>query len=226
MPLRADMLAYRKPEPGKDCWIKDNILPDPYAVVERCYNKPFWMLGSPWRNEPWPGIRAPEALLPSELDIIKDWVKTQIGVAEIRPQSDTPTRYSSHNYVQIVGGNEGVARPHVDSTSECDYASVLYLHPCPPTKHAGTSIYRLRLPDGTLGGNICPPEYDSLSKIPGLEKMDLSMWQEELEVECVFNRISLYKSDFVHSATSYFGSDHQLYSKRITVTFFWKVLAG
>ena len=112
----------------------------------------------------------------------------------------------------------------MDSSKLCNYAAVLYLHPYPPTKHSGTSFYRLRLPDGTLGGNICPPPYESLAQVPGFEQgSDLTMWEEDLEVPNVFNRLLVYKSDIVHSATSYFGWDHEPGSKRMTAVFFWMV---
>lgn len=224
MPLSADTLPYRKPELGKHYWIKDAILPDPYKVAERCFNKPAWTMGSPWRHEAWPGMRAPDALLPEELVLVENWVKDQIGATALRKQEDPPEGVSGHNHVQIVGGGDGVARPHVDSSRVCNYAGVLYLHPYPPTKHAGTSFYRLRLPDSTLGGNICPPPYESLSQVPGFEKgSDLTMWEEDVEVPNVFNRLLVYKSDIVHSATAYFGWAHELGSKRIAVVFFWKV---
>ena len=80
-------------------------------------------------------------------------------------------------------GAGAVARPLVDSSKLCDYAGVLYLHPYPPTKHSGTSFFRLKLPDGALGGNICPHHYESLRDVPGLEKgSDLTMWEEDVEV--------------------------------------------
>ena len=224
MPLRPDTLPYRKPEVSKHYWIKDNILPNPFEVAERCFNKPSWTLGSPLRHEAWPGIRAPEALLPQELAAVENWVAAQIGVKALRSQQDPVGGVSGHNYVQIVGG-DAVARPHVDSSKLCDYAGVLYLHPYPPTKHAGTSFFRLKLPDGTLGGNICPPSYESLSQVPGLEKgSDLTMWEEDIEVPNAFNRLLVYKSDIVHSATSYFGWQHDLGSQRIAVVFFWKTV--
>lgn len=226
MPLRADTLPYRKPEPGKDYWIKDNILPDPYTVVERCFNKTAWTLGSPWKDEAWPGMRSPDALLPSELAIVEEWVRQQTGVKALRAQGDPANAVSGHNYVQVVGGGDGVSRPHVDSSKLCNYAAVLFLHPYPPTKHSGTSFFRLKLPDGTLGGNICPPPYESLSQVPGFEQgSDLTFWEEDIEVPNVFNRLLMYKSDIVHSATSYFGWDHELGSKRITAVFFWKTVA-
>ena len=226
MPLRPDTLPYRKPEVSKHYWIKDNILPNPFEVAERCFNKPSWTLGSPLRHEAWPGIRAPEALLPLELAAVEDWVAAQIGVKALHPQQEPVGGVSGHNYVQIVAG-DAVARPHVDSSRLCDYAGVLYLHPYPPTKHAGTSFFRLKLPDGTLGGNICPPSYESLSHVPGLEKgSDLTMWEEDIEVPNVFNRLLVYKSDIVHSATSYFGWQHDLGSQRIAVVFFWKTVSA
>jgi len=224
MTLRPDTLPYRKPELGKHYWIKDHILPNALEIAERCFNKSAWIMGWPWRAEAWPGMRAPDALLPDELRRIEDWVKQQIGAKDLHPQGEPPAGVSGHNHVQIVGGGNGVARPHVDSSKLCTYAAVLYLHPYPPTRHAGTSFYRLCLPDGTLGGNICPPPYESLAQIPGFEKgSDLTMWAEDLEIHNVFNRLVLYKSDIVHSATSYFGWDHELGSKRMTAVFFWMV---
>src|SRR5438552_7137456 len=106
MPLRAATLPYRKPELGKHYWIKDNILPDAFPVVERCLNKTEWTMGAPWRPEPWPGMRAPDALLPEELAVVEDWVKSQIGVKALRPQGAPVNGVSGHNYVQIVGGGE------------------------------------------------------------------------------------------------------------------------
>src|SRR2546429_3101404 len=80
MALKLATLPYRKPELGKHYWIKDNILPDAFPVVERCLNKTEWTMGAPWRSEPWPGMRAPDALLPEELAVVEDWVKSHIGV--------------------------------------------------------------------------------------------------------------------------------------------------
>ena len=226
MSLRADTLPYRKPELGTHYWIQDDILPDPDRVAKRCFSKDAWVLGSPWRQEPWPGMRAPDALTPEELAIVENWVLSHIKVAALRPQGAPLDGVSAHNQAQLVGGGDAVARPHVDSSKLCDYAGVLYLHPCPPTKHSGTSFYRLRLPDGSLGGNICPPPYESLSQIPGLQQSDLSMWEEDLEVHNVYNRLLVYKSDIIHSATSYFGWSHEILSKRLTVIFFWKTVKG
>ena len=225
MPLRPDILPYRKPELGKDYWIKDGILPNALGVAERCFNKASWTLGSPWKPEPWPGMRASEALLPDELMVIEDWVRAQIGVKALRSQQDPKGGVSGHNYVQLVGGADAVARPHVDSSKLCDYAGVLYLHPYPPTKHAGTSFFRIKYPDGTRGGNLCPAHYESLNQVPGLEGgSDLTMWEEDVEVHNVFNRLLVYKSEIVHSATSYFGWHHELGSLRMTVVFFWKTV--
>ena len=226
MSLRPDTLPYRKLELGKDYWIKDGILGDPDSVAQRCFSKPAWILGAPRRQEPWPGMRAPDALEQRELAVLEEWVLAQIKVTALQGQDSPPDRLTGHNNAQLVGGADAVSRPHVDSSTLCDYAAVLYLHPCPPTKHSGTSFFRLRLPDGTLGGNICPTAYESLSQIPGFEQSDLTQWEEELEVPNVYNRLLLYKSDIVHSATSYFGWDHEVFSKRLTAVFFWKTVKG
>lgn len=38
-------LTYRKPQLGRDYWIKDDILADPLAVSQRCYAQSAWELG-------------------------------------------------------------------------------------------------------------------------------------------------------------------------------------
>lgn len=222
MPLDAHILPYRKPILGQDYWVKDHILPDPDTAARRCFQITEWLQGSPWRPEPWPGWRAPHALTPDELTIVEQWVLSQIQVTSLRAQGTPEQGVSGHNHAQLVGGGHAVSRPHVDSSALCDYAGVLYLHPCPPTIHSGTSFFRLKRSDGTLGGNICPKPYQSLAHIPGLEASDMSMWEEDVEVTNVFNRLVVYKSDMIHSATSYFGWDAEILSKRLTVVLFWK----
>jgi len=219
-----DKLLYRKLELGKDYWVEDNVLPNALEVAQRCISKSTWTLGAPWRPEPWPGMRAPHALTLDEVARVEAVLRSGLGITKrLRPQTDSEAGISGHNHIQVVGGGEGVARPHVDSAKICDYAGVLYLHPAAPTPHCGTSFYRLRLPDGRLGGNICPPEYESISQIPGMEYMDPTMWEEEIEIPYSFNRLLVYKSDIVHSATSYFGWGHELASKRMAAVFFWKL---
>lgn len=220
------LLPYREPKSGQDYWIEDNVLPNALEIAQRCVSKSIWTLGSPWRPEPWPGMRAPDALTPSELLTVEQHVIKGLGLQALLPQEATEMGISGHNHIQIVGGEEGVARPHVDSAKICDYAAVLYLHPNPPTPHSGTSFFRLKGDGGKPDGNVCPREYDSLSQIPGIPReMDPTMFEEILEVPYVFNRLLAYKSDLIHSATSYFGWSHQLASKRMAVVFFWKAVA-
>ena len=218
------VLPYRELEAGRDYWVEDNILPNALEVAQRCISKTTWTLGAPWRPEPWPGMRAPNALTAEELAYIENCIINRFQIKTLLPQSDSDMGISGHNHIQIVGGADGVARPHVDSAKICDYAAVLYLHPSPPTPHAGTSFYRLKGEDGTLDGNACPREYESLSQVPGIsQEMDPTMFEEISEVPYVFNRLLAYKSDLIHSATSYFGWGHELASKRMAVVFFWKV---
>lgn len=219
-----NLLPFRDPQLGRDYWIEDQILPNALEIAQRCISKPTWTLGSPWRQEPWPGMRASHALTPEELAYVEQCVRERFRLPPLLPQSDNETGLSGHNHIQIVAGSEGVARPHVDSAKICDYAAVLYLHPNPPTPHAGTSFYRLNGKDGSLDGNVCPRDYESLSQVPGLPRdMDPTMFTEILEVPYVFNRLLAYKSDLIHSATSYFGWSYELASKRMAVVFFWKV---
>ncbi|MYA28706.1 MAG: hypothetical protein F4Z24_05265, partial [Nitrospira sp. SB0666_bin_27] len=60
--------------------------------------------------------------------------------------------------------------------------------------------------------------------VPGMpQEMDPTLFEEILEVPYAFNRLLAYKSDLIHSATSYFGWGTELASKRMAVVFFWKV---
>ena len=160
-------LHFRDLELGKDYWVEDDVLPNPLEVAQRCIANSTWTLGSPWRPEPWPGMRAPNALTKEELQQIEACVQKGLGLEALLPQSTEEMEISGHNHIQICGGAEGVARPHVDSAHTCDYAAVLYLHPNPPTSHCGTSLYRLHLPGEEPGGNVCPRQYESLSQVPG-----------------------------------------------------------
>ena len=57
-------LPFREPRLGQDYWIEDNILPNALEVAQRCIANSTWTLGSPWRPEPWPGMRAPMPFCP------------------------------------------------------------------------------------------------------------------------------------------------------------------
>jgi hypothetical protein len=216
--LKPGVLLYEKPELGRHYFIKDNALEKPLEVSRRCLTKDRWILGAPYRSESWPGMRAPDALLPEELARIEAWIISQLGVRALLP----PAPELSHNHVQLVGGGDSVARPHVDSRALCDLAGVLFLHPFPATKHAGTSFFRLRLPDGTLDGNICPPPHNGLHEALGVRSVPIQAWVEEVEVTNTYNRLLVYRPDLVHSATSYFGTEHT--HKRLTAVFFWKIV--
>ena len=98
------------------------------------------------------------------------------------------------------------------------YDEVIYLTPDAPPQ-AGTSFYRLRLPNGALSGNICPPPHANLREALGITGLPLQAWSEELSVPNVFNQILLYRADLVHSASGYFGIEPQ--ARRMTAVFFW-----
>ncbi len=98
---------------------------------------------------------------------------------------------------------------------------------CIPARQPHTAAPRctsLHLQGEDPGGNAYPSQYESLSQVPGLpSQMDPTMFDEILEVPYVFNRLLGYKSDLIHSASSYFGWGHEMASKRMAVVFFWKV---
>ncbi|NRD67856.1 hypothetical protein HRD49_39620 [Corallococcus exiguus] len=217
-----DVLPYRKPKLGRDYWIKDNALPNALEVYERNLAREDWTRGAPWRPEIWPGIRAPHALTPAELAPIEQWIREQAGVRALKQEAPSQGALS-HNHVQLVGEKESTAKPHVDSLALCDFAGVIYLHPKPPVRHVGTSFYRLRMPGGGLGGNTCPPGCVNLTQAFGVTKLPANAWTQDMEVENVFNRLIVYRADFVHSATAYFGQGDKR-NKRATALFFWKAV--
>lgn len=215
-------LRYEPLQEGRDYWVRENVLPDPWRTAERIWNRRDWIFGAPYKKEAWPGMRAPEGLNPEELALVECTVKSCVGVPALSSERDPQANDQlSHNFAQLVGGGDSSARPHVDALRYCNYAAVLYLHPYPPTKHSGTSFYRLKLPDGSLGGNLCPPPYHHLTDALGIRSMPITAWEEDVEVPNVFNRLLVYRANIVHSATSYFGAQH--HEKRMTVVFFWKV---
>ncbi len=213
-----NQIPYRKPQLGRDYWIKEQALPNAADVAERCLSSTGWVLGHPYAQQPWPGKRSRNALSPDELAPIESWVLKQTGVSRLWQESAPGERFVDHNSAQMVGATESRSMPHTDAR-DCRFAGVLYLTPGAP-ETAGTSFYRLRNPDGSLGGNQCPPQHASLREALGVPSLPMSAWKEELAIANVFNRLVVYRGDLVHAATSYFGSDHR--SKRLTIVFFWR----
>ncbi len=211
-------LTYRKPVEGRDFWVQDDFLANAVEVSQRCYGRDNWELGFPRAKEFWPGIRCPDALTPEELAYVENWVKQKTGAKRLYQVEAPAGAKVSHNYVQIVGVVESGPRPHTDSRKLCRYAAVIYLTPNAP-EDGGTSFYRLRYPNGTLGGNLCSPPHAHLGEALGTTKLPFEAWHEEIRVPNKFNRILLYRADLVHSATGYFGEEH--HDKRMTALFFW-----
>ena len=95
---------------------------------------------------------------------------------------------------------------------------MIYLSP-QPEADGGTSFYRQRFANGSLGGNICSPPHANLREALGVKGLPLDAWVEETRIDNKFNRMLLYRANLVHSASSYFGFDH--HEKRMTAVFFW-----
>tara|TARA_R110000868_G_scaffold155827_3_gene382433 strand:- start:1127 stop:1786 length:660 start_codon:yes stop_codon:yes gene_type:complete len=211
-------LTYRRPKLGRDYWVQDDFLLNADEVSRRCYGRTDWELGAPHTNQAWPGRRAAQALTPDELERVDAWVRKMTNAKRLWVEPVPEGRANYHNYAQLVGMGESRPRPHTDSRLECRYAAVLYLTPQPDPR-AGTSFYRLRYPDGPLGGNLCGSPHADLSQALGVRSLPLAAWHEDVRVENRFNRIVLYRSDLVHSASAYFGFEYL--DMRMTVTFFW-----
>ena len=215
---RRPSLPYRQPQQGRDYWIVDGILPNPEEVAARSFHRTEWELGFPHRPEMWPGMRAPGALLPEELAAVEARGGALTGARRLWKETDPQGATLNHNVIQLVGGAESGPRPHTDSRALCRFAAVIYLTPGAPAK-AGTTFYRLRYPDGTLSGNLCPAPHVNLRDALGVGKLPLQAWHPELSIPNVFNRLLLYRADLVHSATAYFGKDPK--ERRMTAVFFW-----
>lgn len=213
-----NQIPYRKPQPGRDYWFKDQMLSNASDIVARCLEHKDWILGHPWTKQTWPGMRYPNVLHAEELAVVEKWVKEQTGVAKLWAEASPDSGALDHNSAQLVGPADAHPRPHTDA-KDCRFAGVLYLSPDAP-EAGGTTFYRLRNADGSLGGNVCPRQHASLGEALGVAGLPPSAWKADVSIPNVFNRLLVYRGDLVHAASSYFGSD--LKSKRLTVVFFWR----
>lgn len=214
----APTLPYEQLEHGKNYWIVDNVLANAEEIAERCFNYPTWEYGKPYQPESWPGMRFHGALNQTELDSIEAVVKSLIGKDKIWMEQPPGGLRLDCNVAQLVGATESSSHPHTDSRALCRYACVIYLSPN-PAPHSGTSFCRLRYPNGAIGGNMVAAPHNNLVDALKVRSLPLEAWYEDLRVENVFNRMILYKANFVHCATAYFGKE--LRDKRLTTVFFW-----
>ncbi|WP_371377277.1 DUF6445 family protein [Thalassotalea aquiviva] len=212
-------LPYEKPVLGENYWIVDDFFTNKEAkdIANRCYLKSKWKLGKPYTNELWPGMRAKNALRKKELAKVEAWIKEKIQQDNIWVVDDEDVIVDSNTAI-LVGAEEGSARPHADNRRLCRYGAVLYLHQS-PSAHSGTSFYRLKNADGSLGGNIVKPPFENLVDALNTTSLPKDSWHEELAIENKFNRLILFKGNIVHSASSYYGQDKR--DKRLAVTFFY-----
>ena len=115
-------------------------------------------------------------------------------------------------------GSDGWPNQCTDSRSSCRFAAVLYLSPNVPPQ-CGTSFYRQRLPNGSLGGNRVPPPHNTLADALGQRFLPPGSFVEDARVDYRFNRLVLYRADLIHSATRYFGRKPE--ERRMAAVFFW-----
>lgn len=216
--LKINNIPYRKPKLSRDYFLKDHMFDNAEEIRERCLSRTDWVLGAPYRQENWPGMRCPNGLLPDELEKLEEWVKKKTGAKRLWQQTVDGVDSLSHNYVQLVGKDESGPRPHSDSNLLARYAGIVYLTPDAP-RDGGTSFYRFRFPDGKLGGNYCPAPNANLAEALGIRHLPIEAWKEDIAIENLFNRVVIYKAEMIHSATNYFGAE--MNDKRMTIVFFW-----
>jgi hypothetical protein len=222
-PARLRALRYVRPRPGRDYWVLDRVLADPDATRSRALARTDFDLGFPHRRESWPGMRATGALTREELAPLERKVRQATGARSLFQVEPPPGARLDHNILQIVGAGESGPRPHTDSRKICRYAAVLYLHPDPPAG-TGTTFFRLRFPDGTLGGNTVEAPHANLPEALGVRAIPLDAWAPDVTVDNVFNRLLVYRGNLCHSAARYFGGE--LAEKRMTAVFFWMARDG
>ncbi|MET8698706.1 DUF6445 family protein [Kitasatospora sp. NPDC004723] len=212
------VLPYRKPTPGRDYWVFDDVLPDPDTVRRRCLERNDWAEGYPYRPETWPGLRTMPGLEPDELVRVEALVRKATGAPRLWVQTAPGGGTLNHNCVQLVGAAESEPRPHTDSRALCRYAAVLYLTPGAP-KGAGTGFYRQQFPGGRLGGNLVTAPHNNLVEALGTRRVPADAFTEDVRVPNRFNRLLVYHANLIHSATAYHGLS--LEDRRMTAVFFW-----
>ncbi|KJY31720.1 DUF6445 family protein [Streptomyces sp. NRRL S-495] len=212
------VLPYRKPTPGRDYWVFDDVLPDPDAVRRRCLDRNDWTEGYPYRPEAWPGLRTMPGLEPEELARVEALVRKATGASRLWVQSTPGGGTLNHNCIQLVGTAESESRPHTDSRALCRFAAVLYLSPGAP-KDAGTGFYRQQFPGGRLGGNLVTAPHNNLVEALGTRHVPADAFTEDVRVPNRYNRLLVYHANLIHSATSYHGLT--LEERRMTAVFFW-----
>jgi hypothetical protein len=215
-PMR--VLPYEAPQQGRNYWVFDDVLADPVGLRQRCLASKDWILGFPFRQESWPGRRTMPALEPDELAGIERVVRDATGVPRLWVETAPGGATLNHNCAQSAGAGCAHPRPHTDSLQLCRYAGVLYLTPDAP-EHAGTSFYRQRLPDGSLGGNQVRPPHRNLVDALGTRFVPPDSFVEDVRVPNRFNRLLVYRANMIHSASAYFGATPA--DERLTAVFFW-----
>ncbi len=211
-------LPHRNLQEGRDYWVFEDVMPDPDGLRARLLARKDWVFGAPYRDEGWPGMRAVPALVPEELAIIEEKVRKATGAKRLWQEKAPAGDSLDHNCVQIVGPAESGPKPHTDSKKLCRYAAVLYLSPNAPAA-CGTSFYRVKLPNGQLGGNMVPDPHANLVEAFGTRYVSGDSFVEDKRIDNRYNRLILYRANLIHSATNYFG--RTIAEKRMTAVFFW-----
>ena len=182
--------------------VVDNFYSDPDDMREIALNSKFDESGN------YPGIRTQPHLW--NFDHIKEYLE---GIMDIKIDSKRWNDSEYQGCFQIVNNNtkhdtETGTWVHVDTAT--DWSCIVFLTPNPPSPlHTGTTLYRHK-ETGILRG------YDSeIEK----HRSHYSKWEAIDMIGNMYNRAVIFKGEYWHGATGYFGSD--LNDGRLFQTFFF-----
>lgn len=177
--------------------VVDNFLPDPLNVRARALAATFEQ-----RRQDYKGWRSVER----NLDLVDPAVLGKLLGVTV---SDWETEPMNTKF-QVCTADDAIVY-HSDTQR---WAGVIYLNLEAPIE-AGTSFWRSR----ATQLRRCPEEYEVRCEMYDNKLLDPTAWDLVDRVGNVFNRLVLWDSQLVHSASCYFG--HNTESGRLTLNMFF-----
>ena len=213
-----NQIPYRKPQLGRDYWIKERVLPNARRSPSAVCRARTGCSAIPMPAQAWPGKRSRNALSPEELAPIEQWVLKQTGVSRLYQEASPGTVSSITTPRSWSARCESRSMPHTDS-KDCRFAGVLYLNEGAP-KTGRYLVLSPEAPDGSLGGNQCPPQHASLREALGVPTLPMSAWKEDWPYATCSTGWSSIVATWFTPLPPISAAEHR--SKRLTLVFFWR----